>query len=132
VTGLDLDSGGQSRTPADIPELTCDTCGHSPVSVLAVMGRTYVDRSPAPGHVLRLCCGACAGRTRDILAKAGRAVTFLVLAPETLLAAENTRLAGALRRLASQDWLGTQGSSEDELERRREYAEAALRTPPPA
>lgn len=60
--------------------LTCNGCLHAPVSLLAVFGRTYADRSRAPGHVLRLLCGECAGKTREICERGGRAVSFLAVA----------------------------------------------------
>lgn len=66
--------------PAGDERLTCNSCLHAPASVLAVLGRTNADRTPAPGHVLRLLCDDdCAGRTRDICGRAGRAVTFVPL-----------------------------------------------------
>lgn len=65
----------------DLP-LTCNGCLHAPATLLAVTGRTNADRTAAPGHVLRLLCGDCAGRTREIMKDGGRAVTFLAVGPE--------------------------------------------------
>lgn len=65
---------------ADSP-LTCNACPHAPAILLAAIRRTYGDRTPAPGHVLRLLCGECAERTREICEHGGREVTFLAVAP---------------------------------------------------
>lgn len=69
------------RQLAGASPLTCDGCSHAPATVLAVMGRTNTDRTPAPGHVLRLLCGECVARTREICAAGGRVVTFTALGP---------------------------------------------------
>lgn len=62
--------------------LTCNGCLHAQATLLAAVRRTYGDRTPAPGHVLRLLCGDCAERTREICERGGRAVTFLAVGPE--------------------------------------------------
>lgn len=64
----------------DGPPLTCDGCKHAPAALLAVMSRTNADRTPAPGRVMRLLCRDCAGRTREICERGGRAVMFLAVA----------------------------------------------------
>lgn len=61
--------------------LTCNACLHAPATLLAVMGRTNADRTPAPGHVLRLLCGDCAEKTQEIVKHTGRALTFLTIGP---------------------------------------------------
>lgn len=62
--------------------LTCNGCLHAPATLLAAMGRTNADRTPAPGHVLRLLCGDCAGKAREITERTERTVTFLAVGPE--------------------------------------------------
>lgn len=62
--------------------LTCGGCLHAPATLLAAMGRTNADRTPAPGHALRLLCGDCAERTQVICERARRAVTFLAVGAE--------------------------------------------------
>lgn len=76
----EIDSYPDFRTAG--PPLTCDGCLLAPAALLAVMGRTNGDRTPAPGHVFRLLCGECAGRTREICRRGGRAVRFLAVGPE--------------------------------------------------
>jgi hypothetical protein len=65
--------------PGTEPPLTCNGCLSAPATRLAVFGRTNADRTPAPGHVLRLLCPGCAARTQVICKAGGRMVTFLAV-----------------------------------------------------
>jgi hypothetical protein len=65
--------------PATGSPLTCNGCLNAPATRLAVLGRTNADRTPAPGHVLRLLCPGCAARTQEICKAGGRMVTFLAV-----------------------------------------------------
>jgi hypothetical protein len=64
--------------PPEMP-LTCDGCSHAAAAWMAAMGRANADRSPAPGHVLRLLCDDCGGKTKETCDRAGRAITFIRL-----------------------------------------------------
>lgn len=62
--------------------LTCTGCTLVPATVLVVLGRTWSDRTPAPGHVLVLHCRDCAAKARQIAEGGGRAAAFFAIGPE--------------------------------------------------
>lgn len=69
-----IDSYPDFGTPGSL--LTCDGCPDAPAALLAVIGRTNADRTPAPGHVFRPLCRGCADKTADITRGGGRMITF--------------------------------------------------------
>jgi hypothetical protein len=75
-------SFGPGFTQHNPSPLTCTGCVDAPADVLVVMGRTYSDRTPAPGSVLVLHCRDCAGKARVIADDGGRAVSFFTIGPE--------------------------------------------------
>lgn len=74
-------SFGPGFTAHNPSPLTCTGCALAPATVLTVLGRTWSDRTPAPGHVLVLHCRDCAGKCKDIAEGGGRAVSFFTIGP---------------------------------------------------